>query len=75
MYPANDRFAYARGCFMVFPKEFMEKRGFTGCDVHFEDDYGIYFKPNTPDEIKQRVIKEYAEYHKEYMDKFLGRTV
>lgn len=73
MYPANDRFAYARGCFMVFPKGFNREIG--KGSLHEADDYIIYFKPNTPDEIKHRLIKEYAEYHKEYMDKFLGRTV
>lgn len=74
MYESNDRFAYAEGCF-VFPKGFIEAKGFTECDVHTEKDYDICFKPDVPDDIKQRFIKEYAEYHKEYMDKFLGRNI
>lgn len=74
MYEANYRFAYAEGCW-VFPKGLIEKRGFKDCEIHSESDYDICFKRDTPEDIKQRFIKEYAEYHKEYMDKFLGRTV
>lgn len=72
MYEANYRFAYAEGC-CVFPKGFIEKRRFKDCEIHSEADYDICFKQDTPEDIKQRFIKEYAEYHKEYMDKFLGR--
>lgn len=40
--------------------------------IHETDDYIIYFKENTPKEIERRVVKEYAEYYKEYMKKFIG---
>ena len=30
-----------------------------------EKDYIIYFEPNTPEEIKQRFIKDYVEYHEQ----------
>lgn len=72
MYPANDRFAYARGYFGVFPKGFSRTAG--EGSTYETDEYIICFKKDTPEDIKQRVIKDYAEYHKEYMDKFLGRT-
>lgn len=70
MYEVNDRFSYARGYFAIFPKGF--NRAFGEGTIHETDEYIIYFKKNTPKEIKQRVVKEYAEYYKEYMKKFIG---
>lgn len=70
MYEVNDRFSYARGYFAFFPKGF--NRALGDRTIHETDEYIIYFKKNTPKEIKQRVVKEYAEYYKEYMKKFIG---
>lgn len=70
MYEVNDRFSYAKGYFAIFPKGF--NRAVGAGTIHETDDYIIYFKENTPKEIERRFVKEYAEYYKEYMKKFIG---
>ena len=70
MYEVNDRFSYARGYFAIFPKGF--NRALGDGTIHETDEYIIYFKKNTPKEIKQRVVKEYGEYYNEYTKKGIG---
>lgn len=59
-YRSSPLFPYATGYYMVFPAGL--KRNVGKGSIHETKDYTIYFKPDTPDEIKQRLIKDYAEY-------------
>lgn len=61
MYPINDPLAYAADYCMVFPKGLPNKVG-KGSIVE-TDDYIIFFREDTPENIKQRFIKDYAEHH------------
>ena len=61
MYRKEPLFPYADGYFGIFPKSFANKNIGNGSIV-VEDDYIVYFKPDTPEEIKQRFIKDYAEH-------------
>lgn len=63
MYRTEPLFPYATGYYMVFPKG-LENRGVGEGSIVVEDEYVIYFKPDTPENIKQRLIKDYAEYYK-----------
>lgn len=62
MYIEHDPFEYASKYCMVFPKGLESRYDGVG-SVVAEDDYIIYFVPDTPEDIKQRFIKDYAEYH------------
>lgn len=33
-----------------------------------EEDYTIYFTPDTPEDLKHRFVREYAEYHAQKME-------
>ena len=63
-YNSTPLFPYAVNYCMVFPKGLEKNREIGAGSLVIEDDYLIYFKPNTPEDIKQRFIKDYAEYHK-----------
>jgi len=52
---------------MIFPRG-IENRKVGNGSIVVEDDYIIYFEPTTPDDIKQRLIKDYAEYHKKELE-------
>lgn len=72
-YPAELPFAYANEyCYGVIPKGILDDREPGKCIVHKEEDYIIYFKENTPEDIKQRFIKDYAEYYKKQQRKMFG---
>ena len=63
-YPAKLPFAYASEyLYGVMPKGILDDREPGKCIVHKEEDYTIYFKENTPKDIKQRFIKDYKEYY------------
>lgn len=62
MYKSEPLFPYASGYYMVFPKG-LEKRDKGEGTIIVEKDYIIYFIPDTPNDIKQKLIKDYAEYH------------
>ena len=63
MYPSKHIFSYADDYCGVFPRSF-EKRDHGKGSIEIADEYIIYFKPETPENIKQRFIKEYAEYNR-----------
>lgn len=60
MYTTNDPLAYAADYCMVFPKGLPNKVG-KGSIIE-TDDYIIFFREDTPENIKQRFIKDYAEW-------------
>lgn len=70
-YSAKPPFPYADGYYGIFPRG-MEDRDVGGGSLHIEEDYIIYFKENTPEDIKQRFIKDYAKYYKEQRRKMFG---
>lgn len=63
MYRSKPLFPYADGYYAIFPKG-LENRDVGNGSIVVESDYIIYFKPETPDDIKQRLVKDYAEYYK-----------
>ena len=63
-YPGKPLFPYATGFYGIFPAGF--KRNVGKGSIHETKDYIIYFKPVTPEDIKQRLIKDYAEYFKQH---------
>lgn len=72
-YPIKSLFPYAEGYYYgVLPRGVLEGRNVGKGSVHIENDYIIYFKEDTPEDIKQRFIKDYAEYHKEQRRKMFG---
>ncbi len=66
MYPVENPFPYASGYYAIFPRNF--KRDIGDGSIVVADDYLIYFKPGTPEEIKTRLVKDYAEYHKKNIE-------
>ena len=62
-YNSEPLFQYAMNFCMVFPRGLEKNREIGSGSLIIEDDYLIYFKPDTPEDIKQRFIKDYAEYH------------
>ncbi|MGN0619204.1 MAG: hypothetical protein ACI4J7_09315 [Ruminiclostridium sp.] len=63
MYRTTPLFPYADGYYSVFPRG-IEKRNVGKGSIIVEDDYVLYFTSDTPDDIKQRLVKDYAEYHR-----------
>lgn len=61
-YNAKSPFPYADGYYAIFPKV-LESRDVGDGSIVVEDDYIIYFKPETPVDIKERFTKDYAEYY------------
>lgn len=62
MYRTEPLFPYATGYYGIFPKGF-ENREVGKGSIVVADEYVIYFKPETPEDIKQRLVKDYAEYY------------
>lgn len=62
MYLSKDPFDYASDYCMVFPRG-MENRDVGEGSIVIEDEYIIYFKKGTPEDIKERFIKDYARYY------------
>ena len=62
-YNSTSLFPYAEGYYSIFPKG-LENRDIGEGTIVVEDDYIIYFKPDTPESIKVQLIKDYAEYYK-----------
>ena len=71
MYLQDQPFPYAEKYYMILPVEFARNHERDGWDVIEQDDYSICFKPNTPDDIKERFVREYAEYYKKMREKGL----
>ena len=63
-YVTKPLFEYAMDYCMVFPKGLENKYNVGNGSLLVEKDYLIYFKPNTPEDIKEWFIKDYAEYYK-----------
>ena len=59
----KEKFDYARGYYMIFPPGFEKGRKIGAGSLVIEEDYTIYFKEDTPEDIKKRFVSEYAEYH------------
>lgn len=65
MYRTQSLFPYAEGYYSVMPSGLAERFYPEETErKHIADDYVICFALNTPNDIKQRLIKDYAEYHK-----------
>lgn len=62
MYRTEPLFPYAEKYYAILPPALKNNEVGKGSIV-IEDEYIIYFKPDTPENIKQRFIKDYAEYH------------
>lgn len=60
MYPINDPMEYAWEYCSVFPKG-LPFRVDKGTTIEI-DDYMLFFVENTPEDIKQRIVKDYTEY-------------
>ena len=67
-YSSELLFPYAADFCMVFPKGLEKNRKVGKGSIVIEEDYIISFKENTPDEVKTRFIKDYAEYHKKEIE-------
>lgn len=65
MYRTKSLFPYAEGMYSIMPSG-LESRFYPkeAERKHVTDDYVICFVSNTSEDIKQRLIKDYAEYHK-----------
>lgn len=61
-YRSEPLFPYATGMFWIFPTGF--RKDWDKGSIHETKYYTIYFKEGTPEDIKQRVIKDYAEYRR-----------
>ncbi len=67
-YHSKPLFEYATPYCMVFPKGLEKSREIGQGSLVIEDDYLIYFRPETPEDVKTRFIKDYAEYHKKRLE-------
>lgn len=62
MYTREPLFSYAEGFYMLLPSG-LPKRFYKGDGEYvFTNDYVIYFKPDTPEDIKNRLIEDYSKY-------------
>ena len=61
---------YASEYYMVFPAAFYDEKRVGGGSVDFFDkDNFVYFRPDTPEDIKQRVVKDLKEYYAQKREK------
>jgi len=68
MYRTEDPFEYAKGYYGILPTG-LPDRFYNGDGENvFTEDYVIYFKPNTPKKIRDRFVKEYAEFYKKELE-------
>lgn len=79
MYSTEPSFPYAEGYYAIFPRGLESGKVGNGSIV-IEKEYIIYFKANTPQEIKDRLAKDYANYyaqkkHQEFFSKTCLRVV
>lgn len=66
-YNSTPLFPYADGYYAILPKG-LENREIGAGTIVVEDDYIIYFNPDTPENVKERLIKDYAEYYKKQIN-------
>ncbi|MGN0556316.1 MAG: hypothetical protein ACI4IV_00550 [Acutalibacteraceae bacterium] len=64
MYSSKPLFPYASGYVLILPTTMKDIELHGGSIVEC-DEYIIYFKPETPEEVKTRFVKEYAEHYAE----------
>lgn len=57
-------FSYAADYYIILPRG-LEDRDVGRGSLVIEEDYLIYFKEGTPEEIKERLVKDYARYYAE----------
>ena len=62
MYRSETLFPYADGYYAIFPRG-LEDRDVGEGSIVIEDEYIIYFKKGTPEDIKERFIQDYARYY------------
>ena len=67
-YQSNSPFPYADNYYFILPKGLPEHFYSGDGDFVYSEDYVIYFKPDTPENIKNRLTKDYAEYHKKQIE-------
>lgn len=53
----------------MFPKGLEDRYNGVGTPV-IEENYVLYFKPNTPRDIIDRLTKDYAEYYRKQIDEY-----
>ncbi len=64
MYRKEPLFPYANHCFAIMLPNLPVRFYPTEEDrIYRTEEYVICFDKNTPDEMKERVIKDYAEYY------------
>ncbi|MBR6792621.1 MAG: hypothetical protein IKM49_05860 [Ruminococcus sp.] len=63
-YSSKPLFPYASGFYMILPRGIEKSRKVGEGSIVIENDYVIYFKPETPEDIKLRLVKDYVEYHR-----------
>ena len=68
MYQIKDPFEYASGYYGILPPGLPDRFYDSDGEKIFTEDYVICFKPDTPEEIKQRFIREYAEWYKKELE-------
>ena len=61
-YVSDVLFPYAADYYMVLPKELKDHDIGKGSLV-VEKEYLIYFKEGTPEDIKEKLVKDYARYY------------
>ena len=64
MYRSESEFPYAEGYYGIFPRGAIEDRPVGAGSIVIEEDYTIYFRPDTPQDVKDRFVKDYAEAYK-----------
>lgn len=72
-YTSKSSFPYADGMFMIMPSGLPER--FYPAEKtrkHKTKDYVICFAPDVPENIKQHLIKDYAEYHQKKQEEQLS---
>lgn len=73
-YTSKPLFSYADGMFMIMPPG-LPDRFYPNEKTrkHITEDYVICFNPDVPENIKERLIKDYSEYyHKKREEEFSG---
>lgn len=63
-----NRWPYINKYAMAFPAGLEQSFEIGNCSVAYEKDYFIVFLPDTPEELKRRFVKDYAEYHAQKME-------
>lgn len=72
-YTSKPLFPYADGMFMIMPPGLPDRfYPVEETRKHITDDYVICFNLGAPEDVKQRLIKDYAEYHRKKLEEQLS---